>query len=1663
VSDHVGFWVDFIEDRLLQTHTAEALDPSCRDFTATHVKEKEAYEAELLSQLEHHNFSKQWKRLVRRSHRRGFSPALQRRYDSLNRVWKDAAIHAGKKCGKRRFGFPSSPKLRAAGNNVRYWKIRLSCARNRTALPAGIHLLQQRGKVTDNYGSNLTRQQAETELKAARKQLRTLQKDAATLRKTHLQELAEVYAFKHDITGEAALKAITPAEATRELYARIRFTIKDPASGATSRLLIPSPTDANYPDPAKCTIWDEVDDPARMFDLLLEKNRLQLRQTRRSPFTFGRLKQLVGRFGTNIYCDWVLDGTLDPSDWTDIPLLQAWIRNWAHTSISRLPPFRAHYSARRYREIYGKIKERKTSSPSGLHFGHVHAILDNDKLVHLRKSMDMYPFQFGFAPALWKEIVDVMIEKIHGSPYIHKLRLIAIVENQFSCALRQLWKYQIMPRAEDLGLIGHGQLGGRRGFQTYDCLLQQRLGFDIVRLTYVNAFMTDFDASGCYDRIIKGLGGIHARRSGATRETVRTSCLVKRDAKHRAKTAHGISPGYFCGGLDDEQEGEGQGIVNAGETWGLLSTTMFKTLNENSFGLDFRRADGELRTHKVIVGYIDDANGGTTSRHAHDPDELLLLKRDSQQASQNHELLLFWSGGALAPAKTRVWPMIHVWNNGVHRLMSTDDFDDAIGEYRIKSHETDTWHRIKLLGPDESGKNLGVLVTPSGTSIPEEDRRYQQSLELAGRIIPRTTSRYQADVLCRTIWTPAMTYPLSVTTHSPKSCHRIASPFLQAIIPKLGFPRTMKRVVIHGPRRYGGHEIAKLITEQGIGAVTMLLGHLRSQSDVGQLIQILLSYIQLHAGIDQPYLECCRRRLPHVPTTWLSHLRQFLATFHGSMHIHDYWLPPKPRDNDKYLMDDLLIVCRSDAEVKRFNVCRLHLRAIFLSDIADPTGIRIESRYLHSNCTPNHSTWFWPDVPCPPPSYWVTWRRWLKRLYSPHSKRSHRVHRSLPLQRNQRLRQWLRVPLHLHPTTWSFDDTTNQVYHTLDNNVTVFTDAYNGDHTYTRSTITVTQVPPNAVPVSVTDFFDNVRLIHYLDRPPLPTTMSATEFPTFKAYFDSLPLLVQQLIGAVTLNGFAHLSDGMETLASRIAAGDIMLVSDGAVRHQKGAFAWKLVPTDHSRRDYNLIGTGPCDADPATLNSFRTELAGILSGLLFVEALLAYYEFDPTSDASLLIYCDNISAIRRVRDPIPTRGPRHRLIPEYDLIAEIQRIRDTLDLPFDPTHVKGHQDDDKEYDQLSYPSQINVDCDTLAGDFLTNPPDDLPARTSAPFIPSSLAALYIDNCLVTTDYSNRIRLATNGAELRRYIIGKTHWTDYTFDSVDWDAHGSALAQQSRSAQVRLLKFMHGWLPTMKRQKRYRLSSSSRCPICKTRRESQSHILCCRHPHSRANFSLQLQLAKKFLSPYKPLPLLWKTITDWLLHTFCDRPAPSDVFPDDAIGHKLRTALYAQSNIGWSNALRGRLTPLWGEIQSDYYRQLYPDGKRPKSFTAPVFQVRLVNTMWHIFAGIWAQRNAILHEKTVGTSVERMNTQLQRLYKFRAHYVRDQDLDLFTTYSLSHALSLPPYTKHSWLHTLHIAVRCRHKSLDCLQHDPTTPLINTSHQHLHELHDTHTTLHIITAS
>ncbi len=105
-----------------------------------------------------------------------------------------------------------------------------------------------------------------------------------------------------------------------------------------------------------------------------------------------------------------------------------------------------------------------------------------------------------------------------------------------------------------------------------------------------------------------------------------------------------------------------------------------------------------------------------------------------------------------------------------------------------------------------------------------------------------------------------------------------------------GYSSKMPRTVVFGPRLYGGmqwdtpHSI--LLTSQ----LTMLVGSLRLQDAVGQMLQIKLELLQLNAGMETPVLETTRT-IPYLPSGWLRNLHELLVEAGIQVKLHKSWKP----------------------------------------------------------------------------------------------------------------------------------------------------------------------------------------------------------------------------------------------------------------------------------------------------------------------------------------------------------------------------------------------------------------------------------------------------------------------------------------------------------------------------------------------------------------------------------------------------------------------------------------------------------------------------------------------------------------------------------------------------------------------------------------------------
>ena len=84
---------------------------------------------------------------------------------------------------------------------------------------------------------------------------------------------------------------------------------------------------------------------------------------------------------------------------------------------------------------------------------------------------------------------------------------------------------------------------------------------------------------------------------------------------------------------------------------------------------------------------------------------------------------------------------------------------------------------------------------------------------------------------------------------------------------------------------------------------------------------------------------------------------------------------------------------------------------------------------------------------------------------------------------------------------------------------------------------------------------------------------------------------------------------------------------------------------------------------------------------------------------------------------------------------------------------------------------MNCHADADATDYLEN--WSTPSKI-VPFIPASKASMSIAGVTITRHIARRLRLAASSPDLEKRIKARNGWSDWIFNSVDWDCWDSLI-------------------------------------------------------------------------------------------------------------------------------------------------------------------------------------------------------------------------------------------------------------------------------------------------
>ena len=243
---------------------------------------------------------------------------------------------------------------------------------------------------------------------------------------------------------------------------------------------------------------------------LAEENSKRFGLADNAPICQGALFELLGYSADTQAAEEILQGTWVPPPDTSratLLLLEEIARIWKKMEGGEI---NIVVSQEDFQYYWKRVKERTSSSFSGVHFGHYKAAAYSDSLSRMHALKLSIISKTGAAPDRWARGLNVMLEKVAGIALVTKLRAILLMEADFNYHNKLIFGQRMMKLARQHGLVPE-EIYSEKGRTSEDAILQQVLVYDIARQLRHPLIVASVDASQCYDRVAHAMASLALR------------------------------------------------------------------------------------------------------------------------------------------------------------------------------------------------------------------------------------------------------------------------------------------------------------------------------------------------------------------------------------------------------------------------------------------------------------------------------------------------------------------------------------------------------------------------------------------------------------------------------------------------------------------------------------------------------------------------------------------------------------------------------------------------------------------------------------------------------------------------------------------------------------------------------------------------------------------------------------------------------------------------------------------------------------------------------------------------------------------------------------------------------------------------------------------------
>jgi hypothetical protein len=304
-----------------------------------------------------------------------------------------------------------------------------------------------------------------------------------------------------------------------------------------------------------------------------------------------------------------------------------------------------------FQHFWQTARESTGSSYSGLHFGHYIAASFCPDLSVLHAAKLSICARNGVPLARWGRGLTVLLEKLVGNVFVHKLQAICLLEADFNWWNKLIFAKRMMQQAGREGAIPQESFAKKHSTCNYAVLTKQFF-CDSLRSLHHPAGLGECDFGDCYDRAAHPPTSIALQSWGIPKSTIRVLLTSMATMQYMLKTGFEESVNSYGGTSSSPKSGLGQGSGASPPAFLALSSLIVNAYRRMGHGAWIRSSYLSRLFFLAAVMYVNDTDllHWPSSPYTN-PEELVA---HVQQATMDYTNLAQVSGGILKDAKCSV-------------------------------------------------------------------------------------------------------------------------------------------------------------------------------------------------------------------------------------------------------------------------------------------------------------------------------------------------------------------------------------------------------------------------------------------------------------------------------------------------------------------------------------------------------------------------------------------------------------------------------------------------------------------------------------------------------------------------------------------------------------------------------------------------------------------------------------------------------------------------------------------------------------------------------------------------------------------------------------------------------------------------------------------------